>query len=112
MDTTPHVFINASAVGFYGMSNSVIYTEDTNTPANDFLADVVAKWEKAALSAEDLGMRTVRKRFGIFLDKNNGDLSMMDIPFIGFIGGWIGNGGQCMYCVYIDDVYVLMYIYL
>src|SRR5699024_2689174 len=43
MDTTPHVFINASAVGFYGMSNSVIYTEDTNTPANDFLADVVAK---------------------------------------------------------------------
>src|SRR5690625_7229398 len=96
MDTMPHVFIKASAVGFYGMSNSVIYTEDTNTPANDFLADVVAKWEKAALSAEDLGMRTVRTRFGIILDKNNGALSMMDIPFKGFIGGKIGNGEQWM----------------
>src|SRR5699024_3075317 len=71
MDTTPHVFINASADGFYGMSNSVIYTEDTNTPVNDFLVDVVAKREKAALSAEDLGMRTVRIRFEINLHINN-----------------------------------------
>lgn len=112
MDTTPHVFINASAVGFYGMSNSVIYTEDTNTPANDFLADVVAKWEKAALSAEDLGMRTVRARFGIILDKNNGALSMMDIPFKGFIGGKIGNGEQWMSWVHIDDVVDLIYFSL
>src|SRR5699024_10592104 len=89
-----------------------IYTEDTNTPANDFLADVVAKWEKAALSAEDLGMRTVRTRFGIILDKNNGALSMMDIPFKGFIGGKIGNGEQWMSWVHIDDVFDLIYFSL
>src|SRR5699024_11327640 len=67
------------------------------------------KWEKAALSAEDLGMRTVRTRFGIILDKNNGALSMMDIPFKGFIGGKIGNGEQWMSWVHIDDVIDLIY---
>src|SRR5699024_12464988 len=91
MYSMPVIFVNASAVGFYGMSNSVIFTEDTKTPAKDFLADVVSKWEDAALDAEDFGIRTVRTRFGIILDGNNGALSMMDIPFKGFIGGKIGN---------------------
>src|SRR5699024_12354521 len=78
MYSMPVIFVNASAVGFYGMSNSVIFTEDTKTPAKDFLADVVSKWEDAALDAEDFGIRTVRTRFGIILDGNNGALSMMD----------------------------------
>src|SRR5690625_3645086 len=41
MDTTPHVFINASAVGFYGMSISVIYTVDINTFVNVFYIVVI-----------------------------------------------------------------------
>lgn len=109
MDSMPDVFVNASAVGFYGMSNSVIFTEDTKTPAKDFLADVVSKWEDAALDAEDFGIRTVRTRFGIILDGNNGALSMMDKPFKGFIGGMIGNGEQWMSWVHIDDVVDLIY---
>ncbi len=109
MDAMPHVFVNASAVGFYGMSNSVIFTEDTLQPAKDFLADVVAKWEDAALAAEDLGIRTVRTRFGIILDANNGALSMMDKAFKGFVGGKIGDGEQWMSWVHIDDVVDLIY---
>lgn len=112
MDSMPYVFINASAVGFYGMSNSNIFTEDTKQPASDFLAGVVARWEDAALDAEDLGIRTVRTRFGIILDPNHGALSMMDKVFKGFIGGKIGNGEQWMSWIHIDDVVNLIYFAL
>lgn len=109
MNSMPNVFVNASAVGYYGMSESDIYTEDTKEPATDFLADVVARWEHAALAAEDLGIRTVRTRFGIILDADNGALSMMDKVFKGFIGGKIGDGKQWMSWVHIDDVVDIIY---
>src|SRR5699024_5729392 len=108
----PHVFINARAGGSYGMANSVIYTEETNTAADGFLAEGGAEWEKAALSAEDLGMRTVRTGFGIILDNINAALSMMEIHLKVFIGGKIGNGEQWMSWVHIDDVVDLIYFSL
>lgn len=109
MNEKPNVFINASAVGFYGMSDTQIFTEETKLPAKDFLADVVAKWENAALAAEDFGIRTVRTRFGIILDGDNGALSLMDKVFKSFIGGKVGNGEQWMSWVHIDDVINLIY---
>ncbi len=109
MNKKPDVFVNASAVGYYGMSESQIFTEETKTNAKDFLADVVTQWENAALAAEDLGIRTVRTRFGIILDGKNGALSMMDIPFKTFVGGKIGSGEQWMSWVHIDDVVNLIY---
>lgn len=109
MNEKPDVFVNASAVGFYGMSESQIFTEETQSHASDFLADVVAKWENAALTAEDFGIRTVRTRFGIILDGNNGALSLMDKAFKAFVGGKIGNGEQWMSWIHIDDVINLIY---
>ncbi len=109
MNEKPNVFINASAVGFYGMSDTQIFTEETKLPAKDFLADVVAKWENAALAAEDFGIRTVRTRFGIILDGDNGALFLMDKVFKSFIGGKVGNGEQWMSWVHIDDVINLIY---
>lgn len=109
MNEKPNVFVNASAVGFYGMSDTKIFTEETKLPAKDFLADVVAKWENAALAAEDFGIRTVRTRFGIILDSDNGALSLMDKVFKSFIGGKVGNGEQWMSWVHIDDVINLIY---
>ncbi|MDR4151585.1 epimerase, partial [Bacillus thuringiensis] len=38
METKPHTFINASAIGYYETSEIESCTEQQETPANDFLA--------------------------------------------------------------------------
>ncbi|RLL40345.1 TIGR01777 family protein [Oceanobacillus piezotolerans] len=107
----PKVFINGSAVGFYGNSNELIFTEATKEAGSDFLADVVVKWEAAAKQAEELGIRTVYSRFGIILG-HGGSLPLMSLPIKLFAGGKIGSGEQWLSWIHIDDVVRLMYFCL
>ncbi|MEC5424144.1 TIGR01777 family oxidoreductase [Virgibacillus sp. C22-A2] len=103
MNTKPEVFISGSAVGYYGISNDLIYTEATEEPGEDFLAKVSIKWEKTAKLAEDIGVRTVFTRFGVILGEE-GALPYMSIPVKMFAGGKIGNGEQWMSWIHIEDV--------
>src|SRR5699024_4692974 len=99
----PDVFINGSAIGFYGMSETDIFTEKTRKSGGDFLANVVVKWEESAQLAQDLGIRTVYARFGLVLDKTGGSLPLMSIPIrLGF-GGKVASGNQWMSWVHIED---------
>jgi len=103
METKPHVFISGSAVGYYGISDDMIYTEKTSTPGDDFLAKVCAKWEKVAHTAEDLNIRTVYARFGVVFDKAEGALPLMALPFKLGLGAKIGKGEQYLSWIHIDD---------
>ncbi|MCB9250358.1 MAG: hypothetical protein H6613_18315 [Ignavibacteriales bacterium] len=67
-------FISASATGYYGaVTNDKIYKE-TDSSGNDFFSDVCIKWENAAIKFEDIGVRTVRLRFGVVLSEKGGAL--------------------------------------
>lgn len=103
MNQKPNVFINASAVGFYGMNDKVIFTEHTTQADTDFLAYVTSKWEQTAKRAEKLNIRTVYTRFGIVLDQNAGALSMMKLPFQLFAGGKVASGNQWMSWIDLED---------
>src|SRR5690625_896443 len=103
METKPHVFISGSAVGYYGISDEMIYTENTFTSGDDFLAKVCAKWEKVAHTAEDLNIRTIYARFGVVFDKLQGALPLMALPFKFGLGGKIGKGEQYLSWIHIDD---------
>lgn len=103
METKPHTFISGSAVGFYGMNDEQTFTEQTEIPGDDFLAQVCVKWEETAHKAEDLGIRTVYTRFGVVLDKNNGALPMMALPFKWGFGGKIGSGEQYLSWIHLHD---------
>src|SRR5699024_11209181 len=63
----PDVLINGSAIGYYGVSKDLIFTEKTTKPGDDFLAKVTMEWENAAKQAEELDIRTVYTRFGVIL---------------------------------------------
>src|SRR5699024_836849 len=87
----PEVLINASAVGYYGMSETATFTEDSQSNATDFLAQVVQHWEKEAKKVERYGVRPVFVRLGIVLGKG-GALPLMALPYKLFAGGTVGSG--------------------
>lgn len=107
MKQKPKVFINSSAVGFYGTSKENIFTENTITPGDDYLSFVVKKWEDTAKEVEAYDVRTVYARFGIILGKE-GSLPLMSLPVKMFAGGKIGSGNQWVSWIDIDDCIALL----
>ncbi len=102
----PEVFINASAVGYYGTSENRVYTEESPS-GDEFLASVCLAWEKVALEASDF-TRVVITRLGVVLGKDGGALPKMMLPYRFFAGGMVGSGKQWVPWVHIDDVTGLM----
>lgn len=104
----PNVFISGSAVGYYGVSEDLMFTESTKMPGDDFLAGVVTEWEECAKQAEEtLGIRTVYTRFGVVLGEK-GALPYMSLPVKMFVGGKIGDGEQWISWVHIKDAVKLI----
>lgn len=107
---SPKIFINGSAIGFYGDRGDVVCNEESS-PGEGFLSDVCVKWEAAAEPAVKAGIRTVFLRTGIVLAKEGGALGKMLTPFKLGLGGVIGSGEQYMSWIAIDDlVGIILYI--
>ncbi|MFD6679269.1 TIGR01777 family oxidoreductase [Micromonospora parva] len=89
----PRVLLNSSAVGWYGNTGDRAVEEDA--PAGEgFLADVCRVWEAATRPAEDAGVRVVRLRTGLPLDREGGLLKPQLLPFKLGIAGRLGSGRQ------------------
>lgn len=107
----PSFLLNASAVGYYGPCGDEEVTEESS-PANDFLSQTCKAWEAEALRAEDLGVRVVRLRIGIVLEKGGGALGKMLTPFRLGLGGPLGNGNQWMSWIHRSDLIDLIHFLL
>jgi hypothetical protein len=102
-DARPATLVSASAVGYYGHAGDEKLTEDA--PAgDDFLAQVCVAWENEAQRAETLGLRVVRIRTGVVLDKDGGALGKMLLPFRLGAGGPVAGGNQYMPWIHADDL--------
>lgn len=103
VEQKPSVLVSASAVGYYGNRGDDELTESA-PPADDFLADVCVAWEREAMAAEQVGIRTVTARTGIVLGAGGGALAKMLTPFKLGAGGPLGNGKQWMPWVHVADL--------
>jgi uncharacterized protein (TIGR01777 family) len=100
----PRVFIQASAVGYYGRDREETFTEDSLPKKADFLTEVVGEWENSSREVEDLGIRRVIARLGVVLSKDAKAFKLMVLPVKFFVGGILGDGKQWMSWIHIEDV--------
>ena len=75
----PKTLIQASAIGYYGTSLDV--KDEASAQGNDYLANFAAQWEESSKAVEALGVRRVIIRTGIVLQKNEGVLPQLMLPF-------------------------------
>jgi uncharacterized protein (TIGR01777 family) len=101
-DPRPAALVASSAVGYYG--NRAEPVDEEAAPGDDVLADICVAWEREAQRAEELGMRVVRVRTGVVLDRHGGALEKMLLPFRLGVGGPVAGGRQPMSWIHVEDV--------
>lgn len=98
----PLVFVNGSAVGWYGDTGDTPVTEDA-PPGDGFLAEVCEAWEAEALPAAHAGIRTVLARTGL-VTSSRGGLGARLLPIFKLgAGGPLASGEQYMPIISLDD---------
>jgi uncharacterized protein (TIGR01777 family) len=97
------VYVSASAVGYYGTSETETFVEES-PPGNDFLARVCVGWEREAQHASKLDMRVAIVRSGIALGSDGGALAKILQPFRAGAGGKVGSGRQWFSWIHIGDL--------
>lgn len=103
LSVPPKLFINASAIGYYGNRDNELLVE--NSPSGEgFLAEVCKKWEEATEPASESGIRVVVLRIGVVLSAAGGVLGKVLLPFKLGLGGVIGTGEQYFSWIAIDDL--------
>lgn len=102
VDPKPSVLVNASAIGYYGTSETATFDE-SSPPGDDFLAEVCQAWETQAQKVRETGTRLVVIRFGIVLG-NGGAIAKLLTPFRLFAGGPLGSGRQWFSWIHRDDL--------
>jgi uncharacterized protein len=97
-------FISASATGIYGSETSSKIFVENDPPAQDFLGSVCRQWEEAADLFFDSGIRTVKIRTAVVLEKNDSALSKIVMP--GKFGFLVktGSGLQYMPWIHVTDL--------
>lgn len=98
----PKVFVQASAVGIYGIDRQQTFTENSLL-GDDYLSTVAKKWENSSKEIEEQGIRRVVIRSGVVLKKDDGALPRMLLPFRLFVGGALGSGRQWISWIHIED---------
>ncbi|GKA54282.1 epimerase family protein SDR39U1 homolog, chloroplastic [Tanacetum coccineum] len=91
-DLRPTVFVSATAVGYYGTSETQLFDEQSPS-GKDYLSEVCREWEGTALGV-DKDVRLALIRIGVVLGKDGGALAKMIPIFMMFAGGPLGSGKQ------------------
>ena len=99
--------VSASAIGYYPDNRTNYYEEDFISTESGFLQEVVALWEKEALSFNNLNINVSLIRIGIVLSKDGGALRELVKPIKGLVGSPLGSGKQWQSWIHIEDLVAL-----
>lgn len=89
----PRVFVNGSAIGFYGETGAR-EVDESAPPGDGFLPALCVAWEEATTPAVEAGIRTVLVRTGLVVARGGGAWGKLFPLFKAGVGGRMGNGAQ------------------
>ncbi|MFE4049956.1 TIGR01777 family oxidoreductase [Streptomyces sp. YIM B13518] len=101
-DVRPRVFLNGSAIGYYGETGERPVDESA-PPGEGFLPEVCVEWEAAAAPAREAGVRTVFARTGLVVAREGGAWARLFPLFRAGLGGRLGDGRQYWSFVALHD---------
>ena len=102
----PGVWLNASAIGYYGAHGDERL--DESAPAGEgFSAQLCRDWEQVAIDAAG-DSRLCLLRLGVVLDREGGAYQQMAQPFRMGVANWIGDGQQYLSWIHRTDVVAAM----
>ena len=93
LDEKPRVFVNGSAMGYYGETGDRAVDESA-PPGTGFLPELCVEWEGAAAPAQEAGVRTVFTRTGLVVARGGGAWGRLFPLFRAGLGGRMGDGRQ------------------
>lgn len=99
----PEIFIQASAIDFYG-SHDDEWLDETAPSGESFLSLVTREWEASTKAISAQGIRRKIIRIGLVLGKDGGMIPVARLPFKLFMGGTPGNGNQWFSWIHIEDL--------
>jgi uncharacterized protein (TIGR01777 family) len=100
--------VSASGIGYYSDRGDEMMLE-TSAPTSDFISQCCVLWEAAVDEGEKLGLRILKFRTGVVLDKDGGALPTLAQPIKLYVGSPIGSGRQWVPWIHWQDV-VDMYL--
>lgn len=102
-DWIPEALLSASAIGFYGASETTVF--DENSPnGSGFSATLCSDWEASVQPLADAGARLALLRIGVVLDSESGAYPQMTGSFKAFVKTWLGSGKQWLSWIHRSDV--------
>lgn len=99
----PKVWVNASAVGYYGDRGDE-ELDESSSAGEGLLPEACLAWERAQEEAETPGVRKVRIRTGIVLGKGGGVFEEFSKLTKRYLGGSQGSGKQWMAWIHLRDL--------
>lgn len=102
LERRPRLLISASGANYYGDRGEEILTEASG-PGEGFLAELARDWEAEATRATEVGLRVVVLRNGLVMAPSGGALPKLLLPFRLGLGGPLGDGGQWVPWIHLED---------
>jgi uncharacterized protein (TIGR01777 family) len=103
----PAVWVQASAIGFYGVRDSAELLYENSSVGQGFMAELCQRWEAATAPVTAAGVRLITLRLGVVFGPG-GALPPLLLPYRFGFGGRLGNGRQVLSWIHRDDVLALM----
>jgi uncharacterized protein (TIGR01777 family) len=95
-------YISASGINCYGPESEKVHVE-TDSYGNDFLSELVKKWEESSDLFSDI-VPVTKLRIAMVLSKDGGAFQKIKFPFMFGLGAAFGSGKQHMPWIHIDDL--------
>jgi uncharacterized protein len=104
----PRTWVNASAVGYYGVRNGPEALHEKTAPQPIFQSELCRLWELAAARAAEHGVKVAALRIGLVLGAGGGALPALARPVRLGLGMRFGRGAQWVSWIHIDDLLELI----